>query len=63
MENKDNFMVSNNKLYIKPTPKPTAIIEIGQLCINIYDKTFTEEQIKNMREYFGWDVSNIEENK
>lgn len=40
-------------------PKPIAIIHIGSWHINIYDKTFTEEQIKNMREFFGWEVENL----
>ena len=39
--------------------EPTAVIEIGSWYINIYDKTFTEEQIKNMREFFGWEVRNL----
>lgn len=39
--------------------EPTAVISIGSWYINIYDKTFTEEQIKNMREFFGWEVKNL----
>ena len=40
--------------------EPTAVISIGSLYdIKIYDKTFTEEQIKNMREFFGWEVKNL----
>ena len=40
-------------------PEPTAIIHIGSWHINLYNKTFTEEQIKNMREFFGWEVENL----
>ena len=40
-------------------PKYSAIIQIGNLHIYLTDKTFTENQIKNMREYFGWEVKNL----
>lgn len=40
-------------------PKYTAIIEIGNLHINLIGKTFTQEQIDHMREYFGWEVRNL----
>lgn len=40
-------------------PEPTAIIHIGSWSIQIYNTTFTEEQIKNMREFFGWEVENL----
>lgn len=66
MENKDDFTkytVKDELLYKCNFNNPTAVIQIGSLAINIYNKTFTESQIKNMKEYFGWDVSNIEENK
>ena len=43
---------------IKPL-KYSAAIQIGNWCINLIDKTFTEDQIKNMKEYFGWDVKNL----
>lgn len=43
---------------IKPL-KYSAAIQIGSWCINLIDKTFTEDQIKNMKEYFGWDVKNL----
>lgn len=40
--------------------KPTAVISIGSnFHIEIADKTFTKEQIKNMREFFGWEVENL----
>ena len=39
--------------------KYSAVIWIGNWCIQIKDKTFTEEQIKNMREFFGWEVKNL----
>lgn len=39
--------------------KPTAVIHIGSWHVQIYDRTFTEEQIKNMREFFGWEVENL----
>ena len=40
-------------------PKYTAIIEIGNWHINLRGKTFTQEQIDHMREYFGWEVRNL----
>ena len=43
---------------IRP-PKYSAVIQIGNLHIYLTDKTFTENQIKNMREYFGWEVKNL----
>ena len=43
---------------IKP-PKYSTVIQIGNLHIYLTDKTFTEDQIKNMREYFGWEVKNL----
>ena len=43
---------------IRP-PKYSAAIQIGNLHIYLTDKTFTENQIKNMREYFGWEVKNL----
>ena len=39
--------------------KYSAVIWIGNWCIQLKDKTFTEEQIKNMREFFGWEVENL----
>lgn len=51
------YMKDNN-----PTIKeqePTAVVHIGSWHVQIYDKTFTEEQIKNMREFFGWEVENL----
>lgn len=39
--------------------KYSAVIQIGNLHICLTDKTFTENQIKNMREYFGWEVKNL----
>ena len=39
--------------------KYSAVIWICNWCIQIKDKTFTEEQIKNMREFFGWEVKNL----
>ena len=43
---------------IRP-PKYSAVIQIGNLHIYLTDKTFTEDQIKNMKEYFGWEVKNL----
>ena len=40
-------------------PKYSARISIGSLQINLTDKTFTEEQIKNMKEMLGWEVKNL----
>ena len=41
------------------TNNPSAVIKIGSLSIDIYNKTFTYEQIKNMKELFGWEVENL----
>ena len=41
------------------TQKYSAVIQISNLYINLTDKTFTENRIKNMREYFGWEVKNL----
>ena len=41
------------------TRNPSAVIKMGNLGIEIYDKTFTDEQIKNMKEFFGWEVENL----
>lgn len=40
-------------------PKYTAKINIGDWEINLTNKTFTEEQIKNMKEMLGWEVKNL----
>ena len=40
-------------------PKYSAVIQIGNFHIYLIDKTFTGDQIKNMREYFGWEVKNL----
>ena len=39
--------------------KYSARISIGNFQINLTDKTFTEEQIKNMKEMLGWEVENL----
>lgn len=48
-----------DSVFIKP--EYTAKIKIGNLEINLTDKTFTDEQIKNMKEMLGWDVINLVE--
>lgn len=40
-------------------PESTAILKIGNLEINIIDKTFTKKQIKNWKKYFGVEVINL----
>lgn len=40
-------------------PKYSARISIGSFQINLTGKTFTEEQIKNMKEMLGWEVENL----
>lgn len=40
-------------------PKYSARISIGNFQINLTGKTFTEEQIKNMKEMLGWEVENL----
>ena len=41
--------------------KYSAVIEIGDLHIQLTNKTFTKRQIKHMKKYFGWEVRNIDE--
>ena len=66
----DSFVVnSSNVDYFKykgselTPPGTTAKIKIGNLEINLMDKTFTDEQIKNMKEMLGWEVTNLKEEK
>ena len=40
-------------------PESTAILKIGNLEINVRDKTFTKKQIKNWKKYFGVEVINL----
>ena len=40
-------------------PKYSAVIQIGNLHIYLTAKTFTDNHIHNMREYFGWEVKNL----
>ena len=51
------YYIHNNT--IVKEPEPAAIIHIGSWHIQIFNKTFTEEQIKNMKEFFGWEVKNL----
>ena len=44
-------------------PESTAILKIGNLEINIIDKTFTKKQIKNWKKYFGVEAINIKNDK
>ena len=44
-------------------PESTAILKIGNLEINIIDKTFTKKQIKNWKKYFGVEVINLKTDK
>lgn len=41
--------------------KPKSIIKIGEYQIYV-SKTFTLSQIEHIKDYFGFDVENIEEN-
>lgn len=47
------------KGYTIALPKYSARISIGNFQINLTDKTFTEKQIKNMKEMLGWEVENL----
>ena len=49
----EEFMKAPEVANIIQPPKYSAVIQIGNLHIYLTDKTFTENQIKNMREYFG----------
>ena len=50
----DAFKTNEIKLSIY-----SAVIQIGSWCINLIDKTFTKNQIRNIREYFGWEIKNL----
>lgn len=55
-ENFDNLPLEVGTIKL---PKYSAKISIGSLQINLTGKTFTEEQIKNMKEMLGWEVENL----
>lgn len=40
------------------TPKYKAQIDMGGYIVSV-NHTYTEEQIKHIKEYFGWDVTNL----
>lgn len=44
-------------------PETTAILKIGNLEINVRDKTFTKKQIKNWKKCFGVEVINLKNDK
>ena len=44
-------------------PESTAILKIGNLEINVRDKTFTKKQIKNWKKHFGVEVINLKTDK
>lgn len=52
-------MITPDQLRAIMSPKYSAKISIGNWEINLTDKTFTEEQIKNMKEMLGWEVENL----
>ena len=59
----DNLHLAEGAIPLKgctiALPKYSARISIGNFQINLTDKTFTEEQIKNMKEMLGWEVENL----
>ena len=55
----DNDFMTPEQLKTIMLPNYTARIIIGSWKINLTDKTFTEEQIKNMKEMLGWEVENL----
>ena len=62
-ETPDNLHLTEGAISLKSCkialPKYSARISIGSLQINLTNKTFTEEQIKNMKEMLGWEVENL----
>lgn len=62
-ETPDNSLLLEGVIPLKgckiALPKYSARISIGSLQINLTNKTFTEEQIKNMKEMLGWEVENL----
>ncbi len=55
----DNDFMTPEQLKTIMLPDYTARIIIGSWEINLTNKTFTEEQIKNMKEMLGWEVENL----
>lgn len=55
----DNDFMTPEQLKTIMLPNYTARIIIGSWEINLTNKTFTEEQIKNMKEMLGWEVENL----
>lgn len=41
-------------------PRYEAVLDMGGFMVNL-THTYTDEQIKHIKEYFGWDVRNFEE--
>lgn len=41
--------------------KLTAVAHVGGWSINLYDTTFTKQQIKFIKEYFNIDIENLED--
>ena len=54
----DKYLYRDEECSLK-LPEYTAKIEIGNWTIQLTNKTFTDEQIKNMREMLGWEVTNL----
>lgn len=54
-----NLYLNSDETGALKLPEHTAVIEIGNWVIQVTNKTFTEEQIKNMREMLGWEVTNL----
>ena len=52
-------MITPAQLRAIMSPKYSAKISIGDWEINLTNKTFTEKQIKNMKEMLGWEVKNL----
>lgn len=42
-----------------PIPEYKAQIDLGGFIIQV-KRTYTDEQIKHIKEYFGWEVTNYE---
>lgn len=51
-----SYLYNESKIQL---PKYSARIKIGSWEINLMDKTFTDGQIKNMKEMLGWEVENL----
>ena len=64
-ENNMNFKIENgncngNNVLSCAMPQYKSILDMGGYIVYL-THTYTKEQIAHIKEYFGWDVTNLEE--